>query len=282
MSIPIPSGMTRGQVTWRIGHDRAGSTLPGASGKVRFEPTARAVSYTDATVLLEPVETPVVGGVMTPVYLQVNDPAVWSWRVRPMVGVEWPAFVLDVPAGGVDVARVAVVEASVPTRLVTAEYLAGKVDDTDPRLTDARTPTAHTHPVSDVTGLTARLAALEYTSGERNLTGLLPAGTVVSGALHLIRTGTTCWLDFRDLVCTDPAGSWHSWSGLLPAGFRPPRSYVYMPLTTQLNSNATGPVRLDAAGGVVVYGITGQKRMTGLVSWPTLQAPPTTPPGAVV
>ena len=123
MSIPIPSGMTRGRVSWRIGHDRAGSALPGASGTVRFEPTARAVSYTNATVLPEPVETPVIGGVMTPVDLQVNDPAVWSWRVRPMVGAEWPAFVLDVPAAGVDVARVAVVEASVPTRLVTAEQL---------------------------------------------------------------------------------------------------------------------------------------------------------------
>ena len=54
MTIPIPSGMARGRVSWRIGHDRAGSTLPGASGTVRFEPTARAVAYADATVLPEP------------------------------------------------------------------------------------------------------------------------------------------------------------------------------------------------------------------------------------
>jgi len=37
--------------------------------------------------------------------------------------------------------------------------LAGKVDTTDPRLSDARTPTAHVHSQSDVTGLTADLAA---------------------------------------------------------------------------------------------------------------------------
>lgn len=117
MSIPIPSGMTRGRVSWRIGHDRAGSTLPGASGTVRFEPTARAVSYTDATVLPEPVETPVIGGVMTPVDLQVNDPDIWNWKVQPRVGVAWEPFHVDVP-GPVDLATAVVVPGVGPVRAV--------------------------------------------------------------------------------------------------------------------------------------------------------------------
>lgn len=36
--------------------------------------------------------------------------------------------------------------------------LADKVDDTDPRLTDARTPLGHKHPPTDVVGLAAALA----------------------------------------------------------------------------------------------------------------------------
>ena len=120
MTIPIPSGMTRGRVSWRIGHDRAGSTLPGASGTVRFEPTARAVSYTNATVLPEPVETPVIGGVMTPVDLQVNDPEVWNWKVQPRVGVTWEPFHVDVP-GPVDLATAVVVPGVGPVRAVKGD-----------------------------------------------------------------------------------------------------------------------------------------------------------------
>lgn len=44
------------------------------------------------------------------------------------------------------------------TGLVTA--LAAKVDTGDARLSDARTPIAHAHPESDITGLVAALAAL--------------------------------------------------------------------------------------------------------------------------
>lgn len=123
MTIPIPDGMTRGQVTWKIGHDRAGTTLLGAAGKVVFEPTARAVSYATTTVLPQSVETAVTAGVMTPVSLTVNDPAVWSWMVTPYLGVDWPPFVLDVTAAGVDLANVDLIDAAVPTRVVTAEQL---------------------------------------------------------------------------------------------------------------------------------------------------------------
>ena len=59
------------------------------------------------------------------------------------------------------------------------DALNGKTDTTDPRLSDARTPTTHTHALGDVTGLAARLAALEYDSGWRVLTSWDGTGTRV-------------------------------------------------------------------------------------------------------
>jgi hypothetical protein len=47
------------------------------------------------------------------------------------------------------------------TQYITSDeltfLLASKVDDSDPRLTDARVPTAHSHPIAGVTGLQAAL-----------------------------------------------------------------------------------------------------------------------------
>ena len=133
--------------------------------------------------------------------------------------------------------------------------------------------------VADVTGLAARLAALEYDSGERNITSLIPA-EVLSGALHTWRTGSTVWLDFRDLEVADPSTTYHSWSGMLPPGLRPSRSYVYMPLAPVVSTSTGGPVRLDRNGGVVVYNAKPNRRMTGLISFPALDAPPSSPPGS--
>lgn len=277
MSIPIPSGMARGKVTWRIGHDRAGTTLPGASGTVRFEPTARAVSYASTTVLPEPVETPVVAGVMTPVDLQVNDPAVWSWRVCPMLGVEWPPFVLDVPAAGVDVARVAVVEASVPTRLVTAATLSewraaldGKVDATDARLTDARTPTAHQHAVADVDGLTARLAALEYDSGSRDV----PLLTGTGGTLRLRRIGRIVEMS---LVNYRPvAGDQRLYQ--IPAGFRP--SATVSAIASDSNAFRTAVIFSYAPFAVELRAVaTAGTWINMQATWTTGDSIPTTLPG---
>ncbi|MGP5715675.1 hypothetical protein ACTXO9_07265 [Brachybacterium tyrofermentans] len=134
-------------------------------------------------------------------------------------------------------------------------------------------PATHTH-----ADLVARLAVLEYDSGERDVTSLLPG--VVSGALYVQRVGSTVWLDFRDLVCTDPENSWHSWSNVLPPGLRPNRSWEYLPLTGQSTTYTVGPVRVGAAGDLVVYGVTGQKIMRGLISFPTPDAPPSSPPGS--
>lgn len=119
MSIPTPPELERGEVSWLVGRDD-GTSLPGARGMVRFEATAVAVAYSTATVLPDPVETPVVDGIMTPVDLLVNDPEVWNWKVAPRVGVTWPEFHIDV-AGPVNLATAAVVPGKGPIRAVKGE-----------------------------------------------------------------------------------------------------------------------------------------------------------------
>ena len=134
-------------------------------------------------------------------------------------------------------------------------------------------------PMTPVPNLAARLAALEYDSGERDITSLIPV-EVLSGALHTWRTGKTVWLDFRDLEVEDPSASYHSWSGMLPSGFRVARSFQYLPLAPQLTTGTPGPVRLDRNGGIVIYNAKPNRRMTGLISFPTPDAPPSSPPGS--
>lgn len=129
-----------------------------------------------------------------------------------------------------------------------------------------------------LTALADRLPALEYDSGERDITSLLPG--VVSGALHVQRVGRTVWIDFRDLVITDQGTTWITFSGLLPQGFRPSRSFKYFPLAAnQHTSYALGPARLSAQGDLLIYDASDQRTMRGLVSFPTPDAPPSSPPG---
>ena len=112
------------------------------------------------------------------------------------------------------------------------EQMGSKVDATDPRLTDARTPTAHTHELADVTGLAARLADLEYNSGWRVLTSwdgtgtrvgnwTFPSGLAptpgVSGSVRIRRVGRRVeWL-FHGCSWSSNAVLFQS---EIPAGFR--------------------------------------------------------------
>lgn len=54
---------------------------------------------------------------------------------------------------------------------VPADVTGTAVITTDPRLSDARPPTAHTHPESDVVGLVADLAAKEATANKGVISG---------------------------------------------------------------------------------------------------------------
>ena len=120
MSVPTPSALRRHMVSWRIGHAGTATDLKGARGFVRFEPTAVAVAYAEATVLPSPVERPVIDGVMSPVALVENDPQVWNWRVTPKLGVPWEAFHVDVVAP-LDLATAVVVPGKGPVRVITGK-----------------------------------------------------------------------------------------------------------------------------------------------------------------
>ena len=119
MSIPIPPDLAEGRVTWTIGRGSS-RALEAGRGTVRFRPSAVAVSFSTATVLPEPVETPVLAGVMTPVDLIQNDPEVWNWVVEPLLGVPWEPFSIDVD-GPVDLATAAQTPGKGPVRAVKGE-----------------------------------------------------------------------------------------------------------------------------------------------------------------
>ena len=288
MSIPIPSGMTRGRVSWRIAHDRAGATLPGASGRVRFEPTARAVSYSDTTVLPEPVETPVIGGVMTPVSLTVNDPEIWNWRVHPHVGVPWPPFPVDV-AGPVDLSAAAVVPGKGPVRAVKGqtgesayevarrhgytgsetEWLASlkgeKGSASWATITGKPTtypPDTHRHAVADVTGLQDALDGKVGTGDSRLTDARTP--TAHRHALADV-DGLQTALDGK-APKADPA--------LLDTGWRQLTSWTDTGVVTgmPLPANAIplpgspGSVRIRRYGQNLAFRIVGL-RLTGSATW---------------
>lgn len=67
----------------------------------------------------------------------------------------------------------------------------GIVAATDPRLTDARTPLAHTHPESDVTGLTADLAARVPSTRTITTTAPLAGGGDLTGDRTLTVAGAS-------------------------------------------------------------------------------------------
>ena len=119
MSIPIPPDLAEGRVSWTIGRGSS-RALEAGRGTVRFRPSAVAVNFSTTTVLPEPVETPVVAGVMTPVDLIQNDPAIWNWVVEPLLGVPWEPFPIDVD-GPVDLATAAQTPGKGPVRAVKGE-----------------------------------------------------------------------------------------------------------------------------------------------------------------
>ena len=150
----------------------------------------------------------------------------------------------------------------------------GKTDTTDPRLSDARPPTTHTHPVGDVDGLAARLAALEYDSGWRNISALLTNST---GEVYIVRSGFTVTLRFHGISLT---------SGTavevlaLPAGFVP-RSVAALGPRTILHSSNLVIGRLFTLGAKITYNAgTGNPPAYGDFTFRTNDAPPSTLPGS--
>lgn len=150
-----------------------------------------------------------------------------------------------------------------------SDALDGKVEDDDPRLSDARTPLAHTHPVTDVEGLAARLAALEYRSGIRDVSSLAGAGW--SDVL------ATVWRAGPGVnVAVNRLGRATASSGTetvftLPSGYRPPDTIVVRSGRGMVARILTsGAVQVIAPGVSVDY---------FAISFDTLQPPAISEPG---
>ena len=135
-----------------------------------------------------------------------------------------------------------------------------------------RTPAPHSHAVADVTGLAPRLAALEYTSGRRNITALIDTDDWTTGTTRadLIRTGSTVNLSIRNVRRTDGASGTLTLL-TLPTGFRP------------VGYQFTGTFRgagfiADRDGAVQISNPTSPSDHMSL-TWVTADAPPSTLPG---
>lgn len=109
---------------------------------------------------------------------------------------------------------------------------------------------------------------------------ITPAMTgITSGQLIVEREGDTVWLDFQSLIAAPQGTSHAAFRGLLPAGMRPPTTYVDLALPQRASADTKGPMRVDRYGGIDIYSHTGAIR--GLVSFRTSDPMITTVPGGV-
>lgn len=124
-------------------------------------------------------------------------------------------------------AAVTVTLPAVAGTLLTEQALSGLISDTDPRLSDARTPTAHAHAISDVTGLQT---ALDGKVDDSQVLTNVPAGA-----------------EFTDTVYTHPttAGNKH-----IPAGGAAGQILKYSADGTAVWGDSTG------GASVTTYSVT--------------------------
>ena len=117
-------------------------------------------------------------------------------------------------------------------------------------------------------------------TGWRDVTSLIPV-EVVSGKLLLARRDTTVWLSFDELQLVDDGSSVQTWHNFLPAGYHQDTpDFYHMPLPARTSAYAAGPVRVSRYGQLVIYGLSGQKIMSGTVSFPVPGSWPAARPGS--
>lgn len=167
------------------------------------------------------------------------------------------------------------------TGLETA--LAGKVDEDDPRLTDARTPLPHTHDDRYYTEAEVDAKVAVQSTGLRDITSDYPE-VLVTGTqpgLALSRVGNLVQLSIYGarVPQADQSGtSHHNFSKWLPPGFRPLAGTLLMVPALQ-GSTATVRFRVVAAGQFTVYDHDGASSIYGSFTFSTADPWPSTLPG---
>jgi len=136
------------------------------------------------------------------------------------------------------------------------------------------------------TTIAARLAALEYDSGWRNINSFVTGW--VSGDLRVRRIGKIVHIQAYQLIAAEQAtpGDWAIHNSLIPSGFRVDLSgFTWMPVSTQPSSqnlDVGGPFRIDRFGHAAIYQVKPTRRLNLLASWTTADAIPSPLPGTPV
>lgn len=138
----------------------------------------------------------------------------------------------------------------------------GKVSTDDARLTDARTPTTHTHPVADVDGLQAALDQMLTGTGSVTITTGVEG--IDGGSIAVQRFGPIVYMNILALQLNAETGDL---IGVVPAWARPPAT-IDLTIPQPSASFAAGPVRVYSNGNIRFYNRTGSY-IAGLVSYPT-------------
>lgn len=135
-------------------------------------------------------------------------------------------------------------------------------------------------------GIAARLAAIEYKSGRRNITARLDPAPV-SGNLYIERRGDTVWLHMDALVLTATGFAANLYSGVIAPGFQAAVP-IEAPTSPRIVQSLDYPEsKPDVDTNIRTYNqVLGFYRVRagavvrGMTSWPTNQAIPTTLPGS--
>lgn len=131
-------------------------------------------------------------------------------------------------------------------------------------------------PVAPVPDLAARLAAIEYKSGPRDITTRMSVQPV-SGKLYAERIGDVIWCDISGIRMPTSAG-FVQLVDLFPEGWRPRRIQDFA-TAKRNNTDPAGSFRVDLSGTAYFYVVDATRDIRGVISWPTRDAPSATPLG---